>query len=270
MTSSFLNKVVIVTGSGSGIGKAIAAQFCKQGASVMLNGRNEEKLKRTTNEFKALGYETDYFVADIINYEECEALVAYTVKTFGTINVLVTNAGISMNARFDKMGPHLFKKVLDSNIYGTTSPLFACLDILKKTKGSVVFISSLAGLYGMPTASAYSAGKMALTAIQQSIRSELYKDGVHVGILYVGFTENDGEKTVLSSTGEWLPVPERPRILQQSKNEVAEAVLRMVKYRINKKTLSSVGLITTVVTRFTPWIMAYAGLLSQKRLKDTV
>ena len=73
----------------------------------------------------------------------------------------------------DEMNPELFKKVLDSNIYGATTPFFACLDVLKQTKGSVIFINSVAGLYGMPTASAYSAGKMALTAIQQSLRSEL-------------------------------------------------------------------------------------------------
>lgn len=266
--SAFLNKVVIVTGSGSGIGKAIAAGFCKLGAGVILNGRNEEKLKRTRDEFKTLGYAAEYFVADITNYDDCKKLVAFTTKTFGTINVLVTNAGISMNARFDKMGPELFKKVLDSNVYGTTSPLFACLDILKKTKGSVIFISSLAGLYGMPTASAYSAGKMALTAIQQSIRSELHQYGVHVGILYVGFTENDAEKKLLSANGEWLPVPDRPRLLQQSQKEVADAVLQMTRYRIHKKTLSAVGFFTSVLTRFAPWIMGYASRLSEKRMKD--
>lgn len=265
MSISFLNKVVVVTGSGSGIGKATAAEFCKSGASVILNGRNEDKLKITTNEFKALGYSVDYFVADITDLQACKEMVAFTIKTFGTINVLVTNAGISMNARFDKMDPEMFKKILDSNIYGATSPLFACMDILKQTKGSVIFISSLAGIYGMPTASAYSAGKMALTALQQSLRSELHEDGIHVGILYVGFTENDPQKKLMSDDGAWLPVPERPRLLQQTQNEVAKNVLLMAKNRVNKKTLSVVGVFLSITAGIAPWVIAYTSRLSQKK-----
>lgn len=264
MPYTFINKVIVITGSGSGIGKAAALQFCKNGASVVLNGRNENKLKQTTNEFKALGYSADYFVADVTNYNECKLLVEFTIKTFGTINALVTNASISMNARFDKMGHELFKKVLDSNIYGTINPLFACLDILKQTKGSVIFISSAAGLYGMPTASAYSAGKMALTAIQQSLRAELHKHKVHVGILHVGFTKNDSDKKLFNSSGDWVQVPGRPAVFQQSQNRVAVAVLQMVKHRINKKTLSLIGNLTSVIAKFTPVVLIRLAILSQK------
>lgn len=261
----FLNKVVIITGSGSGIGKATAELFCKNGASVVLNGRNETKLKQTTNEFRALGYDVDYFAADITEYKECEALVAHAIKTFGTINVLVTNASVSMNARFDEMKPELFKKVLDSNVYGTAFPLFSCLDILKQTKGSVVFINSVAGLYGMPTASAYSAGKMALTAIHQSLKSELHNHGIHFGILYVGFTENNDDKKLLSAKGEWLPVPKRMSFLQQSQKKVASSVVKMVKRRTSLKTLSLAGKTTFFLARFFPRLFGALAILSQRK-----
>ena len=265
MSIAFLNKVVIVTGSGSGIGKATALEFCKQGASVVLNGRNETKLKQTADQFLSLGYSVDHFAADVTDFESCQKLVAHTIKVFGTINVLVTNASISMNARFDKMGPELFKQVLDSNIYGATMPVFASLDILKQTKGSVVFIGSVAGFYGMPTASAYSAGKMSLTAIAQSLRSELHSYGVHVGIVYVGFTENDEDKKLLSENGDWKDVPKRPRIFQQTQKSVAESVLSLVKYRQNKKTLSFAGKITSVLSRSFPWIIGVAAIITQRK-----
>jgi NAD(P)-dependent dehydrogenase (short-subunit alcohol dehydrogenase family) len=265
MSTSFLNKVVVVTGSGSGIGKATALEFCKQGACVILNGRNEAKLKRTAEEFRSFGYNVDYFVADVTDFGSCQNLVAHTIKTFGTINVLVTNASISMNARFDKMGPELFKKVLDSNINGATMPVFASLDILKKTKGSVVFISSVAGFYGMPTASAYSAGKMALIAISQSLRAELYQFGVHVGIVHVGFTENDEDKKLLSEDGSWKIVPRRPRFFQQTQRSVARSILLLVKYRTNKKTLSFAGKTTSVLSKFFPWIVGTAAIISQRK-----
>lgn len=265
MSSSFLNKVVVVTGSGSGIGKATALEFCKRGASVILNGRNEEKLKKTVEEFRSFGYSVDHFVADVTDFTSCKQLVAHTIKTFGTINVLVTNASISMNARFDKMGHELFKKVLDSNVYGATMPVFASLDILKQTKGSVVFIGSVAGFYGMPTASAYSAGKMSLTAISQSLRSELHKFGVHIGIVYVGFTENDDDKKLLSEDGSWKSVPERPSVFQQTQRSVARSVVLLVKYRINKKTLSFAGMAASVLSRFFPWILGATARTMQRK-----
>lgn len=270
MGQSFLNKVVIVTGSGSGIGKATALQFCKEGGKVVLNGRDETKLKRTAEKFSFLGYEVVYFVGDVTNYETCKQLVEFTIKSFGTINVLVTNGGVSMNAHFDEMTPDLFKMVFDSNVYGAVMPVFAALDILKQSKGSVIFIGSVAGFHGMPTASAYSAGKMALTGVQQSIRSELHKHGVHVGILYVGFTENDSDKKLISSNGEWLSVPKRPRLFQQSQNKVASSVLLMVKYRLNKKTLSLIGICTYLITRLAPGIISGLAILSQKKIRSNV
>ena len=265
MADAFLNKVIIITGSGSGIGKAAALLFCKKGASVVLNGRDEIKLKRTVNELKALGFEADYFVADVTDYEDCKALVAFTIKTYGTVHALITNAGISMNARFDKMDPLLFKKVLDSNVYGSTTPLFACLDILKQTKGSVLFIGSVAGFYGMPTASAYSAGKMALTSIHQSLKSELNDTGIHLGILYVGFTENDTDKKLMSANGDWASVPNRPRLLQQSQNRVASVIVSMIKRRSSKKTLSVAGKTTFFMAKFFPGLLGRLAILSQRK-----
>lgn len=268
MYNLFNNKVVVVTGSGRGIGKATALLFCKNGSKVMLNGRDEIKIKKTAAEFNLLGYEISFFVGDVTCIETCEALVEFTIKTFGKINILITNAGISMNARFDKMKPEFFKKVLDSNIYGTVMPLFASLEALKQTKGSVIFIGSVAGFYGMPTASAYSAGKMALTAIQQSIKSELNKYGVHIGILYVGFTENENDKKLISSSGEWEPVPKRMRFFQQSQNKVAKSVLLMVKYRLNKRTISLIGISTAFVARFMPWIIKASIYFVEKKSKE--
>lgn len=264
MGKSFLNKVVIVTGSGSGIGKTTALQFCKEGAKVVLNGRNETKLKNTAEQFSFLGYEVVYFAGDVTNYETCKRLVEFTIKSYGTINVLVTNGGVSMNARFDEMSPDVFKTVFDSNVYGAAMPVFASLDVLKQSKGSVIFIGSIAGLHGMPTASAYSAGKMALSALQQSLRIELRPHSVHVGILYVGFTENDPEKKLMSGSGEWASVPKRPAFLQQSQRAVARSVLQMAKHRINKRTLSLVGKGTSLLLRLYPGIIDSLAILTQR------
>jgi hypothetical protein len=86
---------------------------------------------------------------------------------------------------------------------------------------------------------------------------------VHVGILYVGFTENDNDKKLMSATGEFKAVPARPAFLQQSQNRVAKSVLSMAKYRLNTRTLSVAGKSTSFLSRIAPWIISRLAILSQ-------
>ncbi len=259
------NKVIIITGSGGGIGKATAIAFCKQGASVMLNGRNPEKLAQTESELKSLGYNVSSFAADVTDYKECENLVKKTLDIFGKLDVLVTNASLSMRARFDEMTPETFKKVTDSNIYGSTMPVKAALDALVATKGSIVFIGSVAGFYGMPSASAYSTGKTALTALSQSLRAEMAPKGIHVGIVYVGFTENDDDKRVLDAEGKLVPVAARSKMIQQTQEQVANSIVNLTIRRKNKVTLSFIGNALGFVVRFVPFVVHYGIQWSQRK-----
>ena len=116
------DKVVLITGSGGGIGKATAIAFCKKGAKVVLNGRNADKLAKTEKELKGKGYSVTASPGDVTDLNDCQKLIAHTIETFGKLDVLVTNASLSMRARFDEMSAETFKSVLDSNIYGSTMP----------------------------------------------------------------------------------------------------------------------------------------------------
>ena len=260
------NKVIIITGSGGGIGKATAIEFCKNGASVMLNGRNAEKLAQTERDLKEMGFSVASFAADVTDFADCQKLVEKTLTTFGHLDVLVTNASLSMRARFDEMTPEIFKKVLDSNIYGSTMPVKAALDSITATKGSIVFIGSVAGFYGLPSASAYSTGKTALTALSQSLRAELAPKGIHVGIVYVGFTENDDDKLVLDANGQLVPVAPRAKMIQQTQEQVAKSILNLTIRRKNRLVLSFIGKSLAFIVRFFPFIVHYSIRLSQRKL----
>jgi short-subunit dehydrogenase len=250
--SYFKNKTAIVTGSGMGIGKAIALEFCKAGANVVLNGRNAERLEKTLQELKQLGYPVVAVVGDVTKGSTCDAIVAKAIDTFGGINFLVTNAGVSMRERFENLQPEIFSQIIESNISGSAIPALKVLPHIKKTKGSIVFISSAAGMIGLPTASAYSAGKMALTALAQSMKIELADAGVHIGIVHVGFTQNDNEKRVLNANGELIPVASRPPYLQQTQQEVAQSVLAVIRKRKFKIVLTFVGKLNAFAVRFFP------------------
>jgi len=250
-----------------GIGKTIALELCKQGANVILNGRNADRLENTYQEFLKQGFSVLAVRADVTEPVECEMLVEKTLAAFGKIDVLINNAGLSMSERFENLHPEVFDAVVKSNIQGSAYPTLKALPSLKQTKGSVIFISSAAGMIGLPTASAYSAGKMALTAIAQSLKVELAETGVHVGIVHVGFTQNDSNKRVLNAKGELIPVAERPAFIQQTQQQVALAVLRTIKKRKFKVTLSFIGKINAFMARFFPGLVMQILKASQKRMK---
>ncbi len=248
----FANKTVVVTGSGSGIGRATARAFGEAGASVMLNGRNEEKLRRTCEELRAMGLVVDYCIADVQHYEECRTLVERTVERFGRIDVVIANASSSQRAEFMRTDPAVFRHVLDSNLLSAAYTAHAALPALAQTRGSLLLIGSLAGLLGLPTGSAYSAGKMALTALAQSLRIEVETLGVHVGIAYVGFTRNDPEKRVFDAEGRLVPVAPRKSWMQQTQEQVARSLVRMAYRRKPRLVLSPLGKLLWTLNALSP------------------
>ncbi|MBL7834381.1 MAG: SDR family oxidoreductase [Cyclobacteriaceae bacterium] len=266
--SFFKDKVAIITGSGMGIGKATALELAAQGAKVVLNGRNAERLQKAFEELKAKGHDVIAIPCDITSAADCENLIRQTIETYGKLDILITNASISMREKFENLQPEVFSQIIHSNINGSAFPAWYALPHLKKTKGSITFISSAAGMIGMPTGSAYSAGKMALTALAQSMKIELDGSGVHVGIVHVGFTQNEDAKRVLNAKGELVPVAPRPPYLQQTREQVAKAILRSIKSRQFKTVLTIVGKLNAFMVRFFPGLVIRIIMYSQKRMKD--
>lgn len=265
----FQNKVGIITGSSQGIGKATAIELCQQGARIILNGRNLGRLEKAESELTDMGFEVLAVQGDVTSVVDCEHLVTEAIRHFGRLDFLVNNGSLTMNESFEEIGPALFQDVVVSNSLGATFPTMAALPHLKKTGGSVVFISSLAGLHGMPTASAYSLGKMALTALWQSLRIELASSGVHFGICYLGFTENDSEKRMLGANGKLMPVPKRPSFIQKSQQEVAGIIARVIHRRKAKTVLSTLGKASNFMMRYFPRLTLFVMISAQKRRNKT-
>lgn len=234
-------KVALITGSGSGVGKAIAIALGQEGAFVFLNGRNEDKLKKTQTLLEEEGITSAYFASDVSHYEGSKMLIEACLHHFGRIDIVIPNAGESMQALFEDMDPKVFERVFNSNSLGAIFPVRAALSQIVANHGHIVFIHSLAGMHGVPSASAYSAGKMALTAFAQSLRIELADKGVHIGKVFLGFTENDVDKTVLNAEGKSVPVASRSKSLQLSQERVAREIVDVILKRKYQKVLSPLG-----------------------------
>ncbi len=263
----FAGKVAIVTGSESGIGKATARALGEAGARVVLNGRTVERLNQTENELLWEGLNVVSCLADVTCYADCERLMATAIEAFGQVDILITNASISMRAYFADMQPDVFRQVLDSNVYGTVYPLKAALPHLTQTKGVVTFISSISALNGMPSGSAYCAGKAALTNLAHTLRLELDHTGIHIGVVHIGFTQNDPDKRVLDGAGQPVPIAHRPPRWQKTQAQVAASIIRHIRRRRQRTVLSALGKLIVLVHTYLPRLGDWIVLTSIRRLR---
>ncbi len=248
----FQDKVAIVTGSSMGIGKATALALAEKGAKVVINGRNAVRLQATYQELLNKGYAVAAVGGDVSVYEDCQKIVREAVDHFGKIDILINNAGKSSRGYVEELSPEVFREMMEINFLGCVYPTQCALPYLKASRGSLVFISSVAGIRGLPETSAYCASKMALTSLSESLKVELHSAGVHVGIVYVGITKNDPGKTVIHADGSLRILEGRDQAQAQTPGQVAQAVLKHVRKRKFKKVLSRLGKINRITNLLFP------------------
>lgn len=224
------DKVVVITGGSSGIGKALAEKFGSHGARVAITGRKKEALEETLNELKARGVEVIALQSDVSREEDVRRMAEAVIETFGRIDILINNAGISMRAAFKEVELDVIRKVMDINYWGAVYATKYCLAEILKNKGSVIGISSIAGFRGLPGRVGYSSSKFALQGFLEALRTELLPTGVHVLTACPGFTASNIRKTSLTANG--TAQGESPR--QENKMMTAEACAAII-YRATVK-----------------------------------
>lgn len=197
--SFFNNKVVVVTGGSDGIGRALVEALLQKGAKVATCARNLDKLYQLskTHAGKAL------FISatDVSNENECKLFLEDVVKTYGVIDILINNAGISMRALFKDVSLEAMHKVMDVNFWGTVYCTKYALPYILKQKGSVVAVSSIAGFRGLPGRAGYSASKFAMNGFMEALRTELLETGVNVMWVCPGFTASNIRNAALTKDG---------------------------------------------------------------------
>jgi short-subunit dehydrogenase len=251
----FLNQVAIVTGSSRGIGSAIAFALGQEGAAVVLNGRDEGRLIEIQEKLIQRGVNTTYYKGDVSDPLHAKALINTALHTFGRIDILINNVGISSRGNLAELQPSVVEEVFRSNVFGTVFPTQAALSELRKTNGSVVFISSLAAIHGLPGLSPYSASKMALTSFVESLRIEEHAHQVHVGLLQVAMTEIVHNKEVVAADGskQKLEVRQKGKVL--SMEEVAQDCLHLIARRRYKKTQTLLGKMNRILNSISPLLV---------------
>ncbi len=246
------NKVVVITGASSGIGKACAKEFARQGAKLSLAARSIDKLKDIEKELIEQGCEVLSVKTDVSIEKDCENLINQTINKYGKIDILINNAGISMRALFSDVDLSVIKRLMDVNFWGTVFCTKYALPYLLETKGSLVAITSVAGFHGLPGRTGYSASKFAITGFLETIRIENLKKGLHVLTFAPGFTSSNVRKAALVADGSHQGETPLKEDKLMSAEKVAKKLIKSIKKRKRNKVLSLDGKLVAAFQHILP------------------
>lgn len=249
------NKVVIITGGSSGIGKALAYEFGHKGSQIVITGRDESKLEATKTDLTAKGIDVLTIRADVSQESDNNLMVEKTLEKYGKIDILINNAGISMRALFEDLHLDVIRKVMDINFYGTVYATKYCLPYILENKGSIIGISSIVGYRGTPARTAYSASKYAMQGFLEVLRTEVMKRGVHVLVACPGFTGSNIRKTALLADGSIQGDTPREEEKLMTAEEVAKEIYKATQKRKRDLILTTQGKLVVFLNKWFPSMM---------------
>ena len=247
------DKIVIITGASSGIGKALAYEFGRKGSHVVLAARNLQGLQQIADDLKALGIQALAVKTDVTIKSDCRNLIEKTIEKFGKIDILINNAGISMRALFIDLQLDVMRRLMDTNYWGTVYCTKFAMPYLLKSKGSLVGVISIGGYIGMPGRSAYAASKFAVRGFLDTVRVENRKTGLHVLVVAPGFTTSNIRRAALLADGSEQGETPRDENHMMSAEEVALHIYKSLVKRDRQLILTFLqGKLTVFLGKFVP------------------
>jgi len=251
MKTYYSDQVIIITGASSGIGEALAKTLAPQACKLVLAARSVEKLESLAQTCEKLGSKCLVIPCDVSKKEDCEHLIQTTIQTFGKINILINNAGISMRSLFQDCSLDDFERVMNINFWGTVYCTKFALPWIIQSKGHIIGMSSIAGFRGLPARSGYSSSKFAMNGFLESLRTELLHSGVHVLTACPGFTASNIRKTALNGKGQAQDESPLDEAKIMSAEVVATEILKANEKRKRTLILTSQGKMTVF---FNKWL----------------
>lgn len=248
------NKVVIITGASSGIGKALAEKYASKGWNLVIAARRIERLQELKNQLD--GVEVLPVKTDVTQEADCKYLIDSAIQKFGRIDVLINNAGISMRASIEDVEMDVLRRLMDVNYWGTVYCTKFALPHLLNQKGSLVGVISVGGYIGLPGRTGYSASKFAVRGFLDTIRIEYLKSGLHVLVAAPGFTKSEIRLTALTSDGGQQGETPRNENKMMSPERCASIIYRTVKRRQRKIIITFwQGKVTVLVAKLWAWVI---------------
>jgi short-subunit dehydrogenase len=224
------NKVIWVTGASSGIGEALVYELAKEGAKIILSARRADELQRVAANAKLQPSEYCILPLDLNAADSFESKKNEAMKLFGHIDILINNGGVSQRSLAKDTSIAVDRQIMEVNYFGTVALTKALIpDFIKQRGGLFVVVTSAVGKFGSPWRSGYSASKHALHGFFDSLRAELYNDGIRILLVCPGFIQTNVSVNALTGSGEKLGSMDAATANGLTANECARQIINAVK-----------------------------------------
>jgi short-subunit dehydrogenase len=251
----FEGRVVLITGSSSGIGAALAREFAREGADVALVARRQARLEVIATEIERAGRRAITVVADVTRDGDLERAAARAREVLGRIDVVVANAGFGVGGEVSRLTLDDFRRQFETNVFGVLRTFQATRLDLEQTRGIFVVMGSVSGHLATPGAAPYSMSKFAVRALAESLRHEEASRGVAVVLISPGFVESEIRQ--VDNTGAHRPevADSAPSRLRMPAATAARQIVRAVARRRREAVITGHGKLAVFAVRHFPGLV---------------
>src|SRR5688500_7070735 len=253
--AAFDGKVVLVTGASSGIGAALAREFARQGANLVLAARRLDRIERLADELRR-SHPSGRVLAqacDVTRDGDVDRVAAAAREQIGPLDVAVANAGFGVTGRLDELTLDDYRRQFETNVFGVLRTVYATLDDLKRTRGRLALLGSIAGYIALPTGSPYAMSKFAVRALATSLRDELAPDGVSVSHIAPGFVRSEIFQVDKHGVFNADTPIDLPSWAQMPADTAARKIVAAIRRRRREAVITLHGKVGVWLTRHVPW-----------------
>ncbi len=256
----FGGKSVLITGASSGIGRTLALQLGAAGAHLTLAARRPELLAALADELVSIGAVRPVIsVCDVTHDGDLERAVVDAVSAFSKLDVVFANAGFGVVGYFDRLALADYRRQFETNVFGVLRTLEACQTEIRRQRGNVVIMGSVAGYCATPGNSPYCMSKFALRALAHSITPEFARAGVSVTLISPGFIASNIRKVDNLDRFHAEAADPMPAWLVVEPERACRQILRAVAAGRAEAIITGHGKLLVAIERFAPWILRAAG-----------
>ncbi len=257
---------MVVTGAAGGMGQAFCRRFGQAGARVGLLDLNLEGAETFAHKLAGEGIDSEPVQCDVTDFESCCKALARVKERFGSVDVVIANAGITHRSSLLETQISVYHKIMNVNYFGAINVTKAALDSLIEGRGQIVVISSIAGFSPLFGRTGYAASKYALHGFFDTARTELAKYGVDVTLVCPGFTATGISTAALDGDGKLTQHPQSTLGSIATPERVADKLFKAASHNQRLLVLSTVGQVTRLLMRISPGL--YEKLMARSMRKE--